>query len=464
MTSPPNPSQLFATTRRTIPIIAALIAASVLCVTLSVGAVASEPATIATQGDATATAGETATISLNLTNTGSNSENYIVDVTIPTGWSVDTHTTDGGQWNSGDRQWLWQDIDAGGAVTPSITVSIPEDASAGDYSIDVAAKTADGTVDTTSHTVTVTSPTDNDDTEDESDDGDSSSSGGGGGGGVAGSGDENGDDDETNTDQSTGEDESETSAEASVEQVVSQVAETTPETETQVEIEDTGANEEGVTINTEQTATVDQITLNDESVSGTIEITEYTEPPAEVKKQVTDSIRAALTAGDGESSAGDSGEDATQDADTDANSESPTGDTGENTDDRSENDVELVSMTDITPSSDSAKDTSATVTITVDTTDVDDPSNVVVIHETGQAWERLPTTVEERSSEEITVAAQTDSFSLFAVVESTSVQQSETNPDRENAPPEQNESAPVALIIGGLAGIILVSGVIMWFR
>jgi PGF-CTERM protein len=83
--------------------------------------------------------------------------------------------------------------------------------------------------------------------------------------------------------------------------------------------------------------------------------------------------------------------------------------------------VTVVTVTDISVASDGGSsdddtDTTATVTMRVPREEINDPDDTVILHETPDGWERLETTVESTTDEEVSLAADT-TFSLFAVAE-----------------------------------------------
>jgi len=114
-------------------------------------------------------------------------------------------------------------------------------------------------------------------------------------------------------------------------------------------------------------------------------------------------------------------------------------------------------VSDISPSSEEATETAATVTLTVDSDSIKNPDNTFVVHETTDGWERLDTRVEDTGGDEITLTAETESFSLFAVVESEdqSGSQTDTETDEDQQPEstdeaDESESGPG---IGALIGV-----------
>ncbi|WP_121823652.1 hypothetical protein [Halostella salina] len=132
---------------------------------------------------------------------------------------------------------------------------------------------------------------------------------------------------------------------------------------------------------------VDEVAFETETVNTSVEVEEYDDPPETVTEEVTDAVTAT-----------DAGDD-------------DDGDTGDDVE------ADVVSVVDISPTDEEAENASATVELTVNTAELNDPEDVVVTHETADGWEELNTTVRNVSDGEVTLAAETDSFSLFAVVE-----------------------------------------------
>ena len=215
--------------------------------------------------------------------------------------------------------------------------------------------------------------------------------GGGGGGGAA------------------TEDESE-STDAGIADVVEQLESTTSATTTEVAIDENNAGDDGSVIvdTSETTETVEQLTF-EEGTSGTVEIREYTDPSTEVAQAISESVAADIseTTVDGA-------------ADGDEQSDEPSSEQrdGEPT-------VTVVRVVDVSVTSggassgntDDPDDTSATVTMSVSSDEVDNPDNAVILHETPDGWERLETTVDATTNDEVRLTAETTSFSLFAVAE-----------------------------------------------
>jgi PGF-CTERM protein len=171
-----------------------------------------------------------------------------------------------------------------------------------------------------------------------------------------------------------------------------QLAEATAETE--VEIEDTNTEDGGVTVSPDEGETVQSITFESESVSGSVETKEYSDVPDRVSEEVSTSVADEVDSVEYDSTSG-----------------------------TADRDVNVHAVADISPTTDEAEETAATVELTVDATTVDDPDQLTIVKEhysfTAQTerWKELETTVTAREGNEITVEAPVDEFSLFAVTE-----------------------------------------------
>jgi len=123
-------------------------------------------------------------------------------------------------------------------------------------------------------------------------------------------------------------------------------------------------------------------------VSGSVDIREYNDLSQDVRETVSDSVTASGSTGDTDSGGAAS----------------------------------VISAADISPDSETAASSSATVTLSVPADEVTNPEQLTVVKETSDSdgtttWRELETTLEETGTEEITVSAQVDQFSLFAVAE-----------------------------------------------
>lgn len=212
------------------------------------------------------------------------------------------------------------------------------------------------------------------------------------------------------------------STDEDIAQIREQIEATEPDTETEVKIEDADPDTEGVTIDTsEESETVSEITLNEE-IDGTIEVKEYTDQSEEIKQQISNTVAKHISDDVEEDITEEIGEEAEDDESEDRRTTDETEDSTAETDSDSggSTSVNVVTVADISPSSssgDDVTDTSATVTMTVNGADLNNPQNAVIVHETNEGWEELETDVEKTSEGQVTLTADTDSFSLFAVTE-----------------------------------------------
>jgi len=277
------------------------------------------------------------------------------------------------------------------------------------------------------------SETDNesdDDTEDTGSD-DSSDDSNSGNGGGAGTG-ENTDDESESTDDDAGDDDA-AGSDVTVEDVSNTVSESESDTETEINLDEV-ANDEtdneddegGVTVDTsEETESVQEISFQDENVEGTVTVEEYSD--SEVTDTAAESIEQTLAA--------DVGEDI-QDGEESEDTEEAEGDESGSADDTSEattggTTTSSVSVVTVASISVDNPDTAATVTMSVDTDEITNPESATIFHETEDGWEELPTEVEDEGGEEITLAGDTDGFSLFAVAEVTEETDDETTEESE---------------------------------
>jgi hypothetical protein len=218
--------------------------------------------------------------------------------------------------------------------------------------------------------------------------------------------DDDDDDDETTTpstggSSTTADDAEETTetTDTTIADIVDRVGQSEPTTDVEAEITDSDPNTPGVTVEAEGTQSVGRITFADETVTGTVSVREY-QPDADLTTQIEGTMNTDLA-----------------------------GDSSDGSGDGSETSVRLRSLTDISPSSSTASESAATVELSVDRDELDDPANAFVAHETDDGWERLETSVEEREGGTVTLTAETDSFSLFAVAET---QQTQTQPSSDS--------------------------------
>lgn len=352
-----------------------LVGAIVIGVLLAPSGVVAQQATVTTDAPETASPGETITVSVTLTNAKPSQENYIADVSLPDGWTVKSHTDDGGTWNGGNVKWLWQNIPANISVTPTLTVPVPAETTGGSRTIEVAAKSASGTEDTATHTIDI--PSSN---------GDSESDGGSSGG--------NGDteagttqaDPQTNGEPAASED---SQAAAGSESTVSN-------TQTVHEIEDATPEQPGTTVDTSETTTVEQVSFDSDSVDGELEISAYEDIPQEVSAEISEDIRGDIAVTD--DSDPNSGE-TTENSQSESNSEQERGDSNaDQTESQDSGDISVVTVADISPPPD-ASDMDASVTFTVSREKLRSPEEGVITHKRDTDWHRLQTEVVSSTDE-----------------------------------------------------------------
>ena len=229
-------------------------------------------------------------------------------------------------------------------------------------SVEAADSDVEYTIAATNGTVEIegsTSPCNADD--DNSDN--SGSSGGGGGGGAAGADD---------------------GGPPTTEEIRSTLSLVEPSTESVSELADTDSDTPGVQHQPEDTDSVRDISFDNEDATGSVEITEYTDPPQQIQTDVSESVSGAGAI---------------------------------------EQDFTTVSVADISPDGEAAQESQATVEFSVPADKVDSPEQLTVVKEDyvfelqDDTWVELETTVEETNNEEVIVSAQTDGFSLFAITE-----------------------------------------------
>ena len=370
-----------------------LVGAIAIGVLLAPSGVVAQQATVTTDAPETASPGETITVSVTLTNAKSSQENYIADVSLPDRWTVESHTDDGGTWNGGDVKWLWQNIPANSSVTPSLTVTVPAETTGGSVAIATTAKSAAGTEDTATHTVDLASSDED------------SESGGGSSGGTGDTGTDTTQADSQTDGEPAGSEESQAAAGSEP---------TESNTRTVHEIEDANPDQPGTTVDTSETTTVEQVSFDSDSIDGELEISAYEDIPQEVSAEISENIRGDIAATDDSNSG--SGE-TTEDSQSEGNPGSEPGDSNAGQPESQDSgEISIVTVADISPPPD-ASDMDASVTFTVSREKLRSPEEAVITHKRDTDWHRLQTEVVSSTDESVTLEANTESFSLFAVVE-----------------------------------------------
>jgi PGF-pre-PGF domain-containing protein len=219
-----------------------------------------------------------------------------------------------------------------------------------------------------------------------------------------------------------------------VEDVRQDLDQTEPNTQTRSEIVDSDPDRPGVNINPEGTESVREITFDDEAAAGNVDITEWQNPP----QSVSDSVTGAL---------------------------------GEDLSGSAESRVNVYTVADIEPDSEEAKAGSGSVQMVVDRDRFDeDPSDAVIVHEQGDSWEQLETSVDEIDDGEVTLVAETDSFSLFAVAEIDEEAQPQTGDDESTDDSDTTDDGPAddsdtntdgGIGTGAIVGVLVVLALIV---
>ncbi|ESS09263.1 MAG: hypothetical protein A07HN63_00980 [uncultured archaeon A07HN63] len=166
-----------------------------------------------------------------------------------------------------------------------------------------------------------------------------------------------------------------------------------PTTTAKPELEDAETDLPGVTVTPVETQLVNAITFDTEGLSGSVKITEYADPPAVIRRRMSESIRSTDSINVG-------GEDA---------------DSGDS--------IDVIAVANITPTTEEAEESAATMRLRLEESKVENPEQLTVIKEIYDdeakkpRWEQLNTTVESTGSNTVTFTAQVDEFSLFAVTE-----------------------------------------------
>ena len=209
-----------------------------------------------------------------------------------------------------------------------------------------------------------------------------------------------------------------------------QVAE--PSVETTTTIEDTAPDAAGITVQPQDTDSVREITFENEEATGSVEITEYNNLPQSLRDEITASTTAA--------GATDS--------------------------------VDVVSVSEISPDTETAEDSAARVSFSVSAQAVTNPQQLTVIKDgwdfaqQADTWEEVETTVEDRGEEEIIVSADIDQFSTFVLAEGQATTESTAGDDTEsNTTTDDSETGDGAPGFGVIPAIVaLVAGALALYK
>lgn len=183
---------------------------------------------------------------------------------------------------------------------------------------------------------------------------------------------------------------------SSVEQARSELAQTTPDVETSVELADADPDRPGLTVNTDQSGAVRQITFGNERATGTVAIREYR--PESVSESVSQAMSESVVANEEGDDPGDA-----------------------------QTEASVVSIVDISPSDEQTINSAATIRIAIDKRKLTNPNNTIILHERENGWEQLYITQRDTTGEEVMLEANVESFSLFTVAEITTSGRSTTD-------------------------------------
>ena len=241
----------------------------------------------------------------------------------------------------------------------------------------------------TSQNVTIEEPPEEEETD--SEDGGGGGGGGGGGAGTGGGG----------SDTETGP--------ATIQDVRDTAGLIEPTTNSETPLADADAETPGITVEPAAADSVQRITFNNEALTGTVPITEYDSPPQALIDNIIESANADIQG-------------------------------------LENNTVNVIFVTDISPTVNATEDSSATVELVVDRSEVDDPSQLTVIKESyseetqSDEWRQLETSIVETTDQEVTIEAEVDAFSLFTVAEITETDSSGETGENQNNATEDDDS------------------------
>ncbi len=224
------------------------------------------------------------------------------------------------------------------------------------------------------------------------------------------------------------------------------ISEADPTSETEIEVDEEAGDDGSVTVDTsEETESVQEVTIEDDNVQS-VSVTEFT-GNEEVVEAIEESIVESVTEELIEDVEQDVQEDVEQDVEGDVeegvDDGTDSGETTTATDSGGGSDVSVnvASVADISADSDNGDEqTTATVTLTADTEDIDDPEQASIYHEVDDGFEELPTDIEEQTSEGITFSGETESFSVFAVAEVQTEEEEEATNETDSAEEATNET------------------------
>jgi hypothetical protein len=247
-----------------------------------------------------------------------------------------------------------------------------------------------------------------------------SSSGGGGGGGVGGGGVGSGGG--TTADPTT------PPTFAEIESALNFV---TPETQLETKVNDIESSENGVTVTPKQTSTVRSIQYNNRNLNGKTTITEYGTPPSTIREEIKHS--------------------AARDVDTITTDVNKEGDV-------TASNINVLSVTQIEPKADATEDQSATVTLQLPKSAVDDPERISIIKEEyifseqKTQWKDVDEEVVNKD-EKYVVTTNVDKFSLFAIIQTDKKKTNKQSKSQQPDPTQTEDGIPGFGIVTTIIGI-----------
>jgi PGF-CTERM protein/PGF-pre-PGF domain-containing protein len=269
----------------------------------------------------------------------------------------------------------------------------------------------------TETTITVEAP---ESEEDENTEGGSSGGGGGGGGGDgAGAG---GGGSSTDTGPTT------------IQDVRDTAGLVEPTTNSETPLADANADTPGITVEPAAADSVQRIVFNNETLTGTVPITEYASPPQTLIEDIRESANNDIEG--------------------------------------LENDtLNIVFVTDISPTVNATEDSSATVEFVLNRSAVNDPSQLTVIKESyseetqSDRWKQLETSVVETTEQEVIIEAEVDAFSLFTVAEVTETESSgETDESENNSTGDDGSTDDGLPGFGGITALVAIMAAVFMLQ
>jgi hypothetical protein len=213
----------------------------------------------------------------------------------------------------------------------------------------------------------------------------------------------------------------------------------TPTTTAKPELKDAKTDSPGVSVTPDKTRLVNTIAFETEDLGGSVEITEYADPPQLIRERVSRSISDtdAVNVGSGEDSGSDS--------------------------------MDVISVVNIKPTTEKTEDSAATVRLRLSKSQIEDPQQLTVIKEIYDfeaqktRWKQLDTTVESTTGDTVTVSVQVEEFSLFAITE---IQQQQSTDDgtQQQKGQQKTNNSPIGILVAGVLLVVALIGAVVYVR